>query len=76
MSSCFCLFVNSLITIEKLISFLGTLKEYGTSIASYVLMGLLKGVKYSLSNFLIDCGDFGISLCDGVCAELIRMLNC
>ncbi len=37
---------------ERTPSFLGTSREHGTSIVSCALMGLLKGVKYSLSNFL------------------------
>jgi hypothetical protein len=32
--------------------FLGTSKEHGTFVVSYVLMWLLKDVKFSLTNFL------------------------
>jgi hypothetical protein len=46
-------FANSLVTkIEKTPSFLSTPKEHGTFATSYVLMWSLRGVKFSLSNFL------------------------
>jgi hypothetical protein len=50
---CFVYFVSSLVTKRgKTPSFLSILREHGAFASSYVLMWLLWGVKFSLSNFL------------------------
>lgn len=75
---CFCLFVKFLIIKERSTSFLGIPREF----MGPLLQVMFWWAYWKLSNipyptFWINYGDFDICLlCDGVCAKLIRMLNC